>query len=88
MIALFKYSSRKDVKKKIYCVQSLKPNLDKWVIEEGVHVSTIFKKLHKNLILAAKKWTALNFQLHNIQKVHRRPYKYREYTRVFQLVED
>lgn len=86
MIALFKYSSRKDVKKKIYCVQSLKPNLDKWVIEEGVHVSTIFKKLDKNLILAAKKWAA--FQLHNIQKVHRRPYKYREYTRVFQLVED
>lgn len=36
------------------------------MIEEGAHVSTIFKKLDKNL--AAKKWAALNFQLHRIFK--------------------
>lgn len=41
MIALFKYSPRKDMKKKTHSVPSLKHNLDKWVIEEGVHASTI-----------------------------------------------
>lgn len=68
MIALFKYSPREETNKKTHSVQSLKPNLDKWVREEGVHVSTIFKKLDKNLNPAAKKRATLNFQLHRISK--------------------
>jgi len=68
MIPLFKDSPRKNVKKKTHSVQSLKPSLDKSVIEEGVHVRTIFKKLAENLSPAAKKRVALNFQLHRIFK--------------------
>lgn len=65
---LFKYSLEKDVQKKTYSVHSLNRSLDKWVIEEGVHVSAKFLKNDKKLRSAGKKWAALNFQLHRILK--------------------
>lgn len=68
------------MKKKTYTVHSLKPNLDEWVMEEGVPCQLNFKKKNdKNVSSAAKKWAALNFQLHRrFNKGHRRPNKYRE----------
>lgn len=56
------------MEKKPYSVHSLKCSLDKWVIEEGVHVSSKFLKNDKKLSSAGKKMAALNFQLHRILK--------------------